>query len=76
VTEWPHEWSLEFTELLTVLARLVSLEPDQKELLDEILAGELSTMTELADAGVKWPKSRDDRKPHRKPAENDPSHLF
>jgi hypothetical protein len=48
VTEWPHEWSLEFTELLTVLARLVSLEPDQKELLDEILAGELS-LTRASD---------------------------
>lgn len=65
VTEWPHEWTLEFTELLTVLTRLVALEPDQKVVLEEILAGDLLTMTELADAGVKWPKSRADRKPHR-----------
>lgn len=75
VTEWPHEWTLEFTELLTVLARLVSLEPDQKALLDDILAGELSTMGELAYAGVKWPQTRDDRKPHRKPVEGDPTQL-
>ncbi len=75
VTEWPHEWTLEFTELLTVLARLVSLEPDQKALLDDILAGELSTMGELADAGVKWPQTRDDRKPRRKPVEGDPTQL-
>lgn len=74
VTEWPHEWSLEFTELLTVLTRLVALESDQKALLDEILAGELSTVDELADAGVKWPQSRDDRKPRRKPTE-DPHQL-
>ena len=76
VTEWPLEWTLEFTELLTVLARLVSLEPAQAALLEEVLAGELSTMDELADAGVKWPQSRDDRKPRRKPAEGDPTQLF
>jgi hypothetical protein len=29
--------------------------------------GELGTMTERADAGVKWPKSREDRKPYLKP---------
>jgi len=76
VTEWPHEWTLEFTELLTVLTRLVSLEPAQAELLDDILAGDLNTMSELADAGVKWPVSRDDRKPHRKAAEGKPAQLF
>jgi hypothetical protein len=75
VTEWPHEWTLEFTELLTVLTRLVSLESDQKKLLDDILAGELSTMDDLAGAGVKWPQTRDDRKPRRKPVEGDPTQL-
>jgi hypothetical protein len=29
--------------------------------------GALGTMNELADAGVKWPKSREDRKPYLKP---------
>ncbi|MHA6694270.1 type ISP restriction/modification enzyme [Homoserinimonas sp. A520] len=76
VTEWPHEWSLEFTELLTVLTRLVSLEPQQAALLEEVLAGEASTMTELADAGVAWPQTRDDRKPRRKPLEDDVAQLF
>ncbi len=76
VTEWPHEWTLEFTELLTVLSRLVSLEPSQKSLLDEIRAGDLVTMTELAEVGVKWPQSRDDRKPRRKPNEGDSTQLF
>lgn len=65
VADWPHEWTLEFTELLTVLTRLVALEHSQKALLDEILAGELATMPELADSGVQWPQSRDDRKPRR-----------
>ena len=76
VTDWPHEWSLEFTELLTVLTRLVSLEPQQAALLEEVLAGELSTMAELADAGVKWPQSRDDRKPRRKTVDGDAASLF
>ena len=39
------------------------------------MAGELSTMDELADAGVKWPQSRDDRKPRRKPVSGDPAQL-
>lgn len=68
VDEWPHEWTLEFTELLTVLTRLVSLEPMQAEVLEQILAGELITRDELAAAGVKWPETRDDRKPRRKVA--------
>lgn len=76
VTEWPHEWTLEFTELLTVLTRLVSLEPAQGELLEQVLAGELLTMSELADAGVSWPVTRDDRKPRRKPVDGDPKQLF
>ncbi len=75
VTEWPHEWTLEFTELLTVLTRLVWLEPAQATLLEEILAGELSTMADLADAGVTWPQSRDDRKPRRRPVFGDPAQL-
>lgn len=68
VDEWPHEWTLEFTELLTVLTRLVSLEPMQAEVLEQILAGELITRDELVAAGVKWPETRDDRKPRRKVA--------
>ncbi|UYN83728.1 MAG: hypothetical protein KIT89_00300 [Microcella sp.] len=70
VDEWPHEWTLEFTELLTVLTRLVSLEPAQAELLEQVLAGSLITKDELASAGVRWPETRDDRKPRRKVAAN------
>lgn len=68
VDDWPHEWTLEFTELLTVLTRLVSLEPAQAEVLEQILAGSLVTKDEFAGAGVKWPETRDDRKPRRKVA--------
>ena len=62
------EWPLEFTELLTVLTRLVSLEADQAEVLEQILAGALVTKDELAAVGVKWPESRDDHKPRREVA--------
>lgn len=39
VDRWPVEWSREFTELLTVLSRLVKLAPGQAALLQDILAG-------------------------------------
>ncbi len=65
VTAWPHEWTLEFTGLLTVLTRLVALESSQQSLLEQVLASELSTVTDLSDAGVVWPSGRDDRKPRR-----------
>lgn len=68
VDEWPIEWTREFTELLTVLTRLVSLEPAQAKVLEQILAGPLVTRDELANAGVTWPQTRDDRKPRRKVA--------
>ncbi|EPR77506.1 Adenine specific DNA methyltransferase [Leifsonia rubra CMS 76R] len=75
VDEWPHEWTLEFTELLTVLTRLVSLEQAQATLLGEILVSELSTQQKLADAGVHWPKNRKDRTPRRKPTASDSPQL-
>ena len=58
-----------------MLTRIVSLEPQQAALLEEILVGEVATMAELADAGVAWPQTRDDRKPRRKPANTDPNLL-
>jgi hypothetical protein len=63
VDTWPAEWSIELTDLLTVLTRLVEAEPAQADLLDRILAGPLLTMADLADRGVHWPKSPRDRKP-------------
>lgn len=60
---WPVEWSREFTDLLTVLTRLVSLEPAQADLLERILAGPLVTSDALRDAGVRWPMRAADRRP-------------
>lgn len=65
VEEWPSEWTIELIDLLTVLTRLVELEPAQADLLDRILAGPLATKDELAERGVKWPTTRKDRAPRR-----------
>jgi hypothetical protein len=65
VEEWPREWSEELIDLLTVLTRLVELEPAQADLLDRILAGPIITKDELAERGVKWPTTKKDRAPHR-----------
>ena len=45
---WPSEWSTEFKELLCVLTHLVHLEPEQEQLLADILAGDLIPRDELA----------------------------
>jgi hypothetical protein len=63
VTEWDPDWTSEFIDLLTVITRLVDLEPAQAELLPRILAGPLLTMEELRRAGVRWPTTLADRKP-------------
>lgn len=55
VTAWPNDWSVEFTNLLSVLTQLVELEQAQDELLTEILAGDAFTYAGLQEAGVSWP---------------------
>jgi hypothetical protein len=65
VESWPSEWTIEFIDLLTVLARLVELEPAQAKLLEQIVSGPLETKADLAAKGVKWPTDKKDRKPHR-----------
>ena len=60
---WPAEWSAEFTDLLTVLTRLVAAEPAQAELLDAVLAGPLLSMDTLSRHGVSWPTTPADRRP-------------
>ncbi len=65
VDSWPKEWTIEFIDLLTVLTRLVELEPAQAKLLEQILAGPIATKDDLAAKGVKWPTDKNDRKPHR-----------
>lgn len=63
VESWPAEWSIEFTDLLTVLTRLTDTEPAQVDLFDRVLAGPLLTMPTLAEHGVTWPMTTADRKP-------------
>ncbi|MEV0171458.1 type ISP restriction/modification enzyme [Streptomyces sp. NPDC050803] len=52
VDSWPHEWTTELIELLSVLRRLTDLAPVQSELLTDILSGSVVTVTDLATAGV------------------------
>lgn len=60
---WDADWTTEAIDLLTVLTRLVELEPAQADVLARILAGDLISMDELAESGVRWPTSQKDRKP-------------
>lgn len=62
-TAWDPDWTTEAIDLLTVLTRLVDLEPAQADLLSHVLAGDLLTMDDLRTAGVRWPVSQQDRKP-------------
>lgn len=55
VTAWPSDWSIEFTDLLSVLTQLIELEQPQDELLTEVLAGDVFTYADLQTAGVSWP---------------------
>lgn len=52
---WPAEWNGELIDLLSVLSRLVELEPAQVNLLNAILAKPVASYTDLAAAGVTWP---------------------
>ena len=61
--DWEHTWTQEFNEILTVLARLVELEPKQGDLLRRILEGSLLTVADLTTEGVSWPTADKHRKP-------------
>lgn len=63
VTSWDPDWTGEFIDLLSVLTRLVDLEPAQEESLTAILSGAVLSHDELAAAGVRWPQKATDRKP-------------
>jgi hypothetical protein len=60
---WPANWTAEFIDVLTVLTRLVALEPTQGEILDALMRGPLLSMQTLAAEGVKWPTAAADRRP-------------
>ena len=63
-TTWDPDWTTEFIDLLTVLTRLTVLEPDQRELLTDILAGSLLSAADLRVRGAQWAASQKNRKPH------------
>jgi hypothetical protein len=61
---WRLTWTFELIDLLTVLHRLVDLEPAQAALLDHIVAGPQLTVTDLTGAGV-FPVPDVARRAHR-----------
>ena len=61
--QWDPDWTTEAIDLLTVLTRLVELEPAQSDILKQVLAGDLLTMDELGTDGTRWPVTPKDRKP-------------
>lgn len=65
-TSWPSSWSVEFTNLLTVVSRLIDAEQEQRKILTDILSGDLFSITQLADLGVRWPSAaRSDHGPRK-----------
>jgi hypothetical protein len=63
-TAWDPDWTTEAIDLLTVLTRLIELEPAQADLLTRVLASELLSTDDLSAAGTRWPLTVKDRKPH------------
>jgi hypothetical protein len=59
---WDAAWTTEAIDLLTVLTRLIELQPAQAELLDRILAASLISADDLRTAGTRWPATTQDRK--------------
>jgi Predicted helicase len=64
INRWPYDWTHELIDLLTVLRRLVELEPQQAELLSRIIAGPQITVADLTAASV-FPVPSVARKPRR-----------
>jgi hypothetical protein len=52
VESWPHEWTTELIELLSVLRRLTELAPAQAALLGDVLADSMVTVADLTTAGI------------------------
>jgi hypothetical protein len=63
-SNWSNIWTTELVDLLTVLTRLVEIEPHQEDLLSRILDSELATLESLSTLGARWPRSSKDRLPH------------
>jgi Predicted helicase len=75
-TTWDPDWTTEAIDLLTVLTRLVELEPDQDELLRRVLSGPLLSMDDLRIKGTRWPTSARDHKPRHSLASRSSSDTF
>ena len=52
VDSWPHEWTSELIELLSVLRRLADLSINQEVLLNDVLAADVVTVAELTEHHV------------------------
>lgn len=61
---WDPDWTIEAIDLLTILTRLVEIEPAQADLLTGVLHGELLSTDDLRADGTVWPTTPKDRKPH------------
>ncbi|MFF4965766.1 type ISP restriction/modification enzyme [Streptomyces sp. NPDC001037] len=51
-TRWLPSWTTELLELLNVLGLLIREEPAQADVLNEVCAGPLITVTDLTTAGI------------------------
>lgn len=60
---WDFSWNQELNELLTLVTRLVALEPEQDDLLTAVLDGPILTSADLEAAGATWPTQDADRRP-------------
>jgi hypothetical protein len=60
---WDPDWTVEAIDLLTVLTRLVELEPTQADTLNRIVSGDQLSKDDLQSTGARWPGNRQDRNP-------------
>ena len=51
-TSWPPEYTSDLLDLLNVLTLLVEIEPEQADLLEDVMSGPRITVDDLTDAGV------------------------
>ncbi|WP_243408130.1 type ISP restriction/modification enzyme [Frankia canadensis] len=70
-TAWNPDWTTELIDLLTVITRLIDLEPLQADLLTHVLAAPVQTYKSLQVGGTRWPSEQKDRRPRRGLTGND-----
>ena len=52
--QWDPSWSIELTNLLSVLTQLIALEDQMNDVLQDIVVGPLLTRSALAERGVSY----------------------